>query len=176
MYASILLGSDSSGVYTAFLNKRINYSDAFVLPAHGYLSFDRGSNQYRISTKEKLEETTLSGNFLSLSTKSCKIYGEGKIDLGTNTGQILIDGAGNMIHNQVENEVIVDMMMLMNFHFEDNALKEMGEAINKNIVLDPVKLDRETYEDGLREILGKEEADKLISDLGLYGSFKKFPE
>ncbi|HAW51355.1 MAG TPA: hypothetical protein DCX54_03350, partial [Flavobacteriales bacterium] len=175
LYASIMLGGDSSGVYTAFLNKRNNYSDAFVLPAYGYLSFDRGTNEYRISSKEKLQETSLSGNYLSLSTKNCKVYGEGKIDLGTNTGQIAIEGAGNMIHNQAENEVIVDMMMLLNFHFDDNALKEMGEAINKNIVLDPVKLNRETYEDGLREILGKEDADKLISDLGLYGSFKKFP-
>jgi len=175
LYASIMLGGDSSGVYSAFLNKRINYSDAFVLPALGFLSFDRGSNEYRISSKEKLEEISLSGNYLSLSTKSCKIYGEGKIDLGTKTGQIKIEGAGNMIHHQVENEVIVDMMMLMDFHLNNNALKEMSEAINKNIVLDPVKLDRDTYEDGLREILGREEADKLISDLGLYGSFKKFP-
>ncbi|MEQ8324538.1 MAG: hypothetical protein RH916_07660 [Vicingaceae bacterium] len=175
LYASIMLGGDSSGVYTAFLNKRNNYSDAFVLPAYGYLTFDRGSDEYRVSTREKLQENSLTGNYLSLATKSCKIYGEGKIDLGTNTGQIVVDGAGNMIHNQTENEVIVDMMMLINFHFEDNALKEMAEVINKNIVLDPVKLDRETYEDGLRELLGKEDADKLISDLGLYGSFKKFP-
>lgn len=176
LYASIFLGGDSAtGVYTSFLNKRVNYSDEMVLPAYGYLTYNDEASEYRVSTREKLEEPSLSGNYLSLDVKNCKVYGEGKIDLGINTGQIDIDGAGNMIHNQVDNDVIVDMMMLIDFHFEQKALEEMAETINKNISLSPVKLDRETYEDGLRELLGREEADKLISDVNLYGSFKKFP-
>ncbi|MCI5058462.1 MAG: hypothetical protein MRY83_20285, partial [Flavobacteriales bacterium] len=31
------------------------------------------------------------------------------------------------------------------------------------------------YEKGLQELLGKENSDKLISQMNLYGSFKKFP-
>jgi len=175
LYSSVMLGNDSIGIYSAFLNRRLNYSDAFVLRALGYLTFDNSKKEYQISSKEKLEEPSLPGNYLSLHTSSCKLYGNGKIDLGIKTGQINIDGAGNLIHNQIEDELIVDMMMLIDFHFNENALKEMAEIINTNINLDPVKLDRETYEKGLRELLGSEKADKLISDLGLYGSFKKFP-
>lgn len=176
LYASIMLGGDSSGgVYTAFMNKRVNYSDNFVIRSLGYLTYDKTSAEYRISGLEKLKEPTLSGNYLSLAVNNCKIKGEGKIDLGTNTGQIEVHGAGEVIHNQVDDEVIVDMIMLINFHFQNKALEEMAVQINKNISLVGVKLDRDIYERGLRELLGKEEADKLISDIGLYGSFKKFP-
>ena len=37
------------------------------------------------------------GNFLSLSTKTCKIYGEGTINLGAETGQFEIASAGVVI-------------------------------------------------------------------------------
>ncbi len=176
LYASVMLGGDSSGgVYTAFMNKKENYSDNFVLRSVGYLTYDKATAEYRISTREKLEEPTLTGNYLSLAVNSCKVRGEGKIDLGTNTGQINVNSAGEVIHNQRDDEVILDMIMLIDFHFNKKALEEMSTEINKNINLVGAKLDREIYEEGLRELLGKEDADKLISDIGLYGSFKKFP-
>ena len=37
-------------------------------------------------------------------------------------------------------------------------------------------LNRPTYEKALREMLGKNDADKLISQVNLYGTFKKFPD
>jgi hypothetical protein len=176
LYASVMLGGDSSaGVYTAFLNKKENYSDNFVLRSLGYLTYDKPTAEYRVSGLEKLKEPTLTGNYLSLAINSCKVRGEGKLSLGTNTGQVAVQGAGEVIHNQVDNEVIIDMIMLINFHFQNKALEEMAAEIVKNINLEGVKMDREIYENGLRELLGKEDADKLISDIGLYGSFKKFP-
>lgn len=176
LYASVMIGGDSSsGVYTAFLNKRLKYSDNFVLRSTGYLTYDKSSSEYRVAQLEKLQQPSISGNYLSLATNSCKVKGEGKIDLGTNTGQINVQGAGEIIHNQVDDELIVDMIMLIDFHFNEKALEEMAGEINKNIALVGVKMDREIYEKGLRELLGTEDADKLISDIGLYGSFKKFP-
>ncbi len=173
---SIILGGDSSGIYTSFLYKRQKYSHINVLPAYGYLTFDKESNEYRISNEDKLGDKSFAGNYLSLNTKSCKVYGEGKIDLGGKLGQVKLTGAGNMIHNQTDNDVIVDMMLINDFHMNENALDEMAKIINKNIALDPIKLDRRTYEMALLDLLGKETADKLISDLGLSGTFKKFPQ
>ncbi|MGY8989855.1 MAG: hypothetical protein ACKVJA_06320, partial [Flavobacteriales bacterium] len=41
--------------------------------------------------------------------------------------------------------------------------------------LESVNFDRDVYERGLQEIMGKEGGDKLISQVNLYGNFKKFP-
>jgi hypothetical protein len=175
LLSSIMLGGDSSGVYSGFLTEQPNNRDIKVLPATGYLFYDKPSKEYRISNKDKLGELSFTGNYLSLATQSCKVYGEGMVDPGADLGQIGVRSAGNVIHTLTDNEVIFDLFMILDFHMAENALEEMAKAINANIALDPVKLDRPSYEKALKELLGKETADKLISDIGLYGSFKKFP-
>ena len=176
LIASVLLSADSLGIYTAFLNNKKKYSHTDVLHATGYLYYDKEKEEYKISNKDKLQEMSFNGNYLSLNTKSCKAYGEGKIDLGGETGQVEIQTAGVIQHNQLDDEVIFDMVMLTNFFFSDDALKKMTKQLQEASTLDPVKLDRPTFERGLREILGKEDADKLIAQASLYGEFKKLPD
>ena len=53
LFASVMIGGDSSsGVYSAFLNKRRNYSDNFVLRSLGFLTYDKKSAEYRVSSKK----------------------------------------------------------------------------------------------------------------------------
>ena len=176
LIASIFLSPDSLGIYSTFLNNKKKYSHVEVLPAGGYLFFDKEKEEYKISNKDKLQEMSFSGNYLSLNTKYCKIYGEGKIDLGNETGQVSIQTAGTIDHNQIDDDVILDLVMLTDFFFSEDAMKKMTKDIQEASSLDPVKLDRPTFEKGLREILGKEEADKLIAQASLYGEFKKLPD
>ena len=64
----------------------------------------------------------------------------------------------------------------MNFFFSEGALKKMSKKLQEASELDPAKLDRPTFEKGLRDVIGKAEADKLIAQANLYGEFKKIPE
>lgn len=176
LVASVLLSSDSLGIYTAFLNTRQKMSHEAVLPASGYLYYDKATTEYKISNKNKLNEMNFTGNYLSLNTSSCKVYGEGMINLGANTGQVNIQAAGSVIHNQLDDEAIFDLLMMVDFFFADNALNKMAKHLEESSELEPAKIDRKMYEKGLREILGKNEADKLITQASLYGSFKKFPD
>jgi hypothetical protein len=175
LLSSIMLGGDSSGIYSGFLIEQPNNRDIKVLPATGFLFYDKPTKEYRISNKDKLGELSFPGNYLSLKTTSCKVYGEGIVDPGADLGQIGVRAAGNVIHTLTDNEVILDLFMILDFHMAENALEEMAKTLNANIALDPVKLDRPSYEKSLKELLGKETSDKLISDIGLYGNFKKFP-
>lgn len=52
----------------------------------------------------------------------------------------------------------------------------MSKKLQQASALDPAKLDRPTFEKGLREVIGKVEADKLIAQANLYGEFKKLPD
>ena len=174
--ASLMIAKDSLSFYPAFLSPKTSKSDISVLPSSGYLFYDKTSSEYRISNKEKLVERALPGNYLSLNTALCKIYGEGKIDLGADLGQVKIESFGNATHLLMNDSTKFEMIMSFSFFFDDGALEKMAEDILGNKDLLPVEAARPVYEKGLREMLGKEAADKLISQLNLYGSFKKLPD
>lgn len=176
LVASVLLSADSLGIYTSFLNGKKKYSHTDVLAAKGFLTYDKEKEEYKISNKDKLQEMSFRGNYLSLNTKNCKVYGEGEIELGEDLGQVKLHTAGVLEHNQLDDDVIFDLVMINDFFFSDAALKKMAKAFSEASSLDPVKLDRPTFEKGLREVLGKEEGDKLIAQANLYGEFKKLPE
>ncbi len=174
--ASFMVTTDSTHFYSAFLSPKESNNDPFVLPADGFLFFDKSSREYRISNKDKLIERSLPGNYLSLNTTLCKVYGEGKINLGGDFGQVKIQSFGGGVHLLIPDSTVFDMLMSIDFFFDDGAIDKMADAIVTNADLKPTDFTRPIFEKGMREMLGKEEADKLISQLNLYGSFKKFPD
>ncbi|MBI4946429.1 MAG: hypothetical protein HY840_08515 [Bacteroidetes bacterium] len=174
--AAIMVAADTSGIYSAFLTKKIRKTDFEVLAATGFLFYDRQSKEYRIASKEKLNEPSLAGNYLSLKSNSCTVYGEGKMGtLGLDFGQVKIDVVGNASHDLKIDSAEFNMMIALDFFFENPALEKMSDLILNNTTLTGVAVGT-TFEKGLHELLGKEKADKLISEVNLYGKFKRFPE
>jgi len=68
------------------------------------------------------------------------------------------------------------MLLSTDFFFDDGAMDKMSEAIVNDADLKATDFSRPVFEKGMREMLGKDQADKLISQLNLYGSYKKFPD
>ncbi len=174
--ASMMVTTDSTHFYSAFLSGKESTNDPYVLPADGFLFFDKGSREYRISNKEKLVERSLPGNYLSLNVSQCKVYGEGKINLGGDFGQLKIETFGSALHFLIPDSAIFDMIMSINFYFADASIDKMADQIATTAELKSTDFSRPIFEKGMREMLGKEQADKLISQLNLYGSYKKFPD
>jgi hypothetical protein len=170
-----LSNSDSTYIYAAFASKKENYSDQEVITADGFLAFDKASSEYRISSKEKLAEQNFPGNFLSLNTKTCMINGEGKFDVVRDMGQVKVQTVGNAKYNLVNKAAEMDVLMAIDFFFDESSIKRIYDYLDAKTDADPVSTSRKTYERGLRELLPKIEAEKLISQLSLYGAFKKFP-
>jgi len=174
--ASIMVAPDTSGIYTAFLTKIIRKTDQEVLSATGFLFYDKVSKEYRITSKEKLNEPSLTGNYLSLKSDVCTVYGEGKMGgLGLDLGQVKINAVGNATHDLKTDSAEFNMMMALDFFFENSALEKMSDLILNTTSLTGVTVGT-TFEKGLHELLGKEKADKLIAEINLYGKFKKFPD
>jgi len=176
LIASLYLSPDSMGIFTSFLNEKNKSKSISMLSAEGYLFYDKVKQEYQISNKDKLVERSFSGSYLSLNTENCKIYGEGKIDLGNKTGQLELDIAGVIEHNQLDDEAIFDLVMLTDFFFNDDALKKMSKHFEESSELDPANLERATFGKGLKELLGQEDGDKLIGQISLNGQFKKVPK
>jgi len=174
----IIYSPDSNQVYSAFLSQKIiAKNDKDVLLVDGYLGFDKETKEYRISNKEKLDETSLPGNYLSLGTTNCLVYGEGKLDMGADFGQMKATTVGNVTHNTINDSATFDLMMVLDFFFEKSAVKKMGADFELFFnTLPPVDFSRKTFEKGMIEILGKERGDKALSELNLYGNYRKFPD
>ncbi|MBN8702978.1 MAG: hypothetical protein J0M08_07930 [Bacteroidetes bacterium] len=177
IHSSLMLANDSAHVYSAFLSKARTKSDPEVFPSEGFLTFDKTTQEYRISNKEKLTEINMPGNYLSINTKSCIVKAEGKLNWGTDYGQIKVNTVGVAKQYLIPDSVVFEVMMGLNFFFDDNALGKMADEIGIYFTNLPLTdFSRPLYEKGLRELVGKAEADKLISQVNLYGSFKKFPD
>lgn len=176
LYASVFSSPDSLGIYTSFVNNKKVYSNLEVIKATGYLYYDKENSEYKVSNKDKLQEMSFGGNYLSLNTKNCKSYAEGKINLSAELGQVEVSSAGTLTQNLIDNDVVFDLVMLIDFFFNEDALRNISKKMQQASALDPAKLDRPVFEKGLRDVIGKTEADKLIAQANLYGEFKKLPD
>ncbi len=174
--ASMMVTTDSTHFYSAFMSPKRTTNDVFVLPAEGFLYFDKLSREYRISNKEKLVERSLTGNYLSLNTSNCTVYGEGKINLGGDFGQVKMETYGSATHVLIPDTTAFDMILSLDFFFNDNSLDKMSDDITGFPDLKGTDFGRPVFEKGMREMLGKETADKLITQWNLSGSLKKVPE
>jgi hypothetical protein len=167
---------DSSSIYGAFLSAKKVKTDVNVVTADGFLFFDKASREYRISNKEKLVERSLPGNYVSLSTKNCTVYGEGKMALGANLGKVYMNSIGNATHNTINHSSYFDLVMGLDFFMSNKAMDVLIEDINASTSLSGTDPSRETFKRALNEVVGKEKADKLISEQTIYGKYKKFPD
>lgn len=174
--ASIMITQDSTHLYSAFLSRKHAKSDQEILAADGFLFFDKASREYRISNKEKLVERSLPGNYLSLATNNCVMYGEGKLNMSTSLGQVKMQVAGNATHYLIPDSTSFDLFMMFDFFFDEGAINKMAEKMETFEGLTPTDQSRSNYEKSLRELLGKEKADKMIAEVNLYGKAKKFPD
>ena len=69
----------------------------------------------------------------------------------------------------------LNLLMLLDFFFNEDAMKQITDQIAATAGLQGTKDTRKEFDQGLSELIGKEKAGKLVSDMSLYGSYKKFP-
>jgi len=172
---AVMYSLDTTAVYSGFLSPRNARSDQQLISANGFLTFDVEAKEYQISNKEKLVEQSAPGNYLSLGTENCNVYGEGKFDVGANLGQVELVTVGNVTHF-VNDSADFNLLMTIDFFFDNKSLRLMSKDLQVYANSAPViDFGSETYTKGLSEIIGRDRADRILSELNLYGEIKKFP-
>ncbi len=174
---AIMYSNDTTAVYSGFLSPKYRKNDKIIVSSFGYLTFDKDIGEYQISSKEKLTEFNLPGNYLSLNVNTCEVYGEGKMDMALDLGQVKTQPVGFAKHFTKQDSIYIESMLLVDFFFDKSLLKAMVKDIEVYLnTLTATSFDGAKYVKGLGEILGKEKADKVIADLSLYGNIKRFPD
>jgi hypothetical protein len=173
----LFFAPDSNAVYASFLSLQGGRSAKDVIEADGWLTFDRETQKYEISNKEKLEEMSLPGNYVSLNTSNCMINSEGSYNISSELGQINLKTVGNAFYNAVSDSAGFNLMMVVDFYFESGAMKKMAKDFEIYLgSLNPTPFEGDLFNHGMIEILGKERGDKALSELNLYGNFRRFPD
>lgn len=168
---------DSNAVFAAFISLQGARSSKDLIEADGLLTYDKENQQYEISNKEKLEEMSLPGNYVSLNTENCMINTEGSYNISNDLGQIKLRAVGNAGYNAVNDSTGFNLMMVFDFFFESSVIKKMVKDFEIYLgSLDPVPFEGDLFNHGIIELLGKERGDRALSELNLYGNYKKFPD
>lgn len=173
---SISLASDSTGFYSTFLSPKKKSSDADLITAQGVLSYDDKGKVYKVTNPEKILSPDAPGNLVQLNDNNCTVYGEGRMNLAANFGQFKMMVVGNVTNNTNNDSTTFDLIIGLDFMFNNDAMKNMAELIQGNPTLPPTEDTRVTWVRAMKEIIGIEKADKMISEFSLYGAPKRIPQ
>ncbi len=176
IYNGMFLYYDSVHVYPTFLNMHKNYSDHQLIKPFGYLYYDRASHLFKIGSKEKIKDFTLSEDYISLHREDCKIYEEGEVDLGENLGQVELVNYGSIKHDLELNHTELDLVMGINFFISDEMINVAGNEIDSFPNLTPVNLNRSMITKTMNKWVGEEKANQLKDEITLLGTISDLPK
>ncbi len=167
---------DPYQIYGTFLSEAQNETDQSVVTSRGILRFNKNSQQYEVAAEDKLNQNTLPGNYVALDKGSCDLKGLGKLELGADLSQFEMNILGQLDYKTADEQVEIGSSMSLNFPFSDQALDKMRVYLASVPDLKPVDFSKSNYEYAIRELMGLEGSDKVISELNLSGNIKKLPD
>lgn len=177
IYASIFIAKDTNNIFTSFLTPRHSFSDTAIVSADGYLVYHHPTDDYRISTIDKLNNRdSLLGNYLSLSTFDCEAYGEGSMNLGMDIGQVDMQTFGNIRHYTNTDSAEMKLMLTFDFFFDNKATRIMRDDFEAYTDLKGIDYTSFWYRKTLAQVVGLENAEEMISEMQLMGSYRRVPE
>jgi hypothetical protein len=175
--AGVYLSSEDPFItYGTFLSRTNDAKDKPLIKARGLLYYDKGRKEYMISNKDKIRKRELPGDLVSLATENCVILADGRIDHGVDLGRVKITGVGALRFEMDGTKATTQEVLLADMPFHDNALERMATEILAYPEQKQMDLAKTYYEKMLRELLGLERSDKLISELSIKGEIKKMPD
>ena len=172
-----LTEEDPYRTYGTFLSRTRSVKDRPVISSRGLLYYDKGRKEYMISNKDKIRQRELPGDLVTLATENCLVAGDGRISYGVDLGRIELTSVGGVRHeSENAGETTSSGVLMIDLHFHDNALDRMASEILAYPEQKAVDVTKTYYEKSMRELLGLERSDKLISELSIKGEIKRLPD
>ena len=172
--SAIMFSNELNQFYSGFLRQKKDQSDQVIFSSNGFIHYDKFMDEYDIGTKDKLKGLTLEGNELSLDRRQCILNGDGKLNLGADLGRVKLDSYGNIKHYMVPDSTQFNLVLLIDFPFDNKALEFLTTSLEQQN-LKAVDITRNVFLKALTDIMGAKEAEKVVSDVKLFGKFRKYP-
>ncbi|UTW62222.1 hypothetical protein KFE98_19805 [bacterium SCSIO 12741] len=171
-----MMGSLPANVYSLFGAASQKPSDKVLSSASGVIAYNYQSKEFRVGSEQKVNIPTLTGNYLTLSTEKCVVQFEGEHDFGAKLGRIAARPVGKIKHDLKTDSVTLETSLLVNFFFEEKALKDMSKEFQDDPDLERVDYDNTTYNYGIKTLIGEKEGEKIRSEVALTGKMKRVPD
>jgi hypothetical protein len=171
-----IITEDSIKLYGSLLGIRKTYSDVPLVSASGYMNFNKNNRRFTIGPSYKLFNPDSSGNTVSLQKDFCMMFGEGKITLPIELGQVKLKANGSIIHKFEDNSLSLDAILQINFFFSQKALEAMAEELNSFPLIEKVDLSRKIVKKTLYETVEPKDASLALSQISLFGAPTQTPK
>lgn len=173
--ASVFFSLVNNKIYSGFLLGKQHPSDIELFSRHGQISYDSGSQNYFIGKNTHDSLFDQSSGLLTLNVDRCILSGEGEITFGQNLERVNMFNSGKLHHYILPDSTVFNLFSVIDFFFDANALEFLNQALTQaNLTgMDP---GNPLFSDGLRLLLGEADAQRLLSELNLYGTFRRFPK
>jgi hypothetical protein len=167
-------------MYPVFMSELLSADDKNLISASGLLQYDFEASEFRIASKEKLENRGEVGSYLALHTPTCAMNGDGKINLGITTPGVDIDALGVINFDPKMQQTSMNLTLRLNMLFENAALERLGEKLLNlpslaSSSVEILKL-QTTLEQAFNTWGNKEITDKFFSEYALRKSVRKMPD
>lgn len=172
---SIYYSTTENTVMPGFFAKADNVTDPDIIKANGSVLYYPQLTEFRIADSAKLLDPTRPGNILRFNTLRCILTGEGQLQLSNNLGRVQMKSAGEINYYSIVDSTSLNIMSSLDFLFSEEVLKLFADALNASEAKGLDVADN-NYTRSLREFVGQNEANNILSELGLYGQYRKFPE
>jgi len=175
LFVGLFYNRDTSGIYTNFINKKRKNRDVAIIRNNGYLRFNERTGNFEISDSTKLNKLELKGNYISLQRTACTVMAEGQLDLGLEFGQVKLSPVGKITENLSNNNIMLEIMLGIDFYFTDAALTFMSNKFSDTNVGKPIKTDEQIYRSNFTELVGLKRMKAYSDELSLTGRFSRLP-
>ncbi|MCF6240801.1 MAG: hypothetical protein L3J74_05585 [Bacteroidales bacterium] len=176
LYAAIFNTNDSIGVYPAFMTTRKKFADKTLFQAKGLLYYNDSSGYYEITDSAKFVNKEKEGNYMAMHKSLCIALGEGKFTFPLDLGQIKLNSAGKFRYNMESGNIGMDLMLGVDFYFNDDALNYMADKLNQSYELEAVDVTADDYKTAFKELVGLDKSKSMLNDIALMGGFTSLPE
>lgn len=155
--------------------KKNSFSDITMVGAEGLIEYNVSTSEFRISSPEKLKNLAEKDNYLALNTGYCMFRGEGKLDLGLNSGNMKMENFGTIDYFIIPDSVRMHLAIALNFPFSEQGLQRLITQL-ETINLTGINLMRTPYTLALENMLDKQDYERLKNEQELLGRYRKLPE
>jgi hypothetical protein len=160
-------------MYPTFFSKKPVRSDVSFFVPRGLLRYDKRNDRYVVCSEEKHKNRALPGNLTQMSRGGCEVWQQGRAsfplnDLHMLKQEFIGDIATESGQMELRGGMVVDMPM------PEAVLKYLKEQIQASDLASGAGYTSTNYESMLGELLGVDEAAKLVTELDRNGEeYKK---
>ncbi|MFC2113891.1 hypothetical protein ACFLRI_00925 [Bacteroidota bacterium] len=133
LFTGIYVGTDSPYVYNLFSGYKKAFADQEIFAVkEGVMFYDDVANRYIYAATPKIFNGDLRGHYYALDDNTGNTYGEGKFDFGEDIKAIDIKTAGIFNYTADAGSFIFDVVMMIDFPFDEKALNQMADELIEN--------------------------------------------